>query len=500
VSADTNRGASTGANLDATALAERIRSGAITAREVVDAALERARADRFGAVRSVDEEAARRRADELDATRATHGEAVGPLHGVPILLKANLCRLGSTTDCGSALLASYRPPHSATAVDRLEIAGAVVIGTTHMDEFGMGSTGEHCAFGRTTNPRTPSGSAPLAPGGSSSGSAAAVAAGIVPIALGSDTGGSVRQPAAFCEVFGHKPTWGGVSRFGLVAFASSLDTVGALARSARDLELVLACMAGRDRYDATTFDLDVERRPSDLAGVRIGAIDARAMPGVAEDVAAAYASTLEHARELGAAIERIELPHLEHGVPAYYVIASAEASSNLARYDGVRYGARVDGDGSLESMTTATRDTGFGPEVARRVLMGTHVLSSGFYDAWFDRAARVRRLVVRDFEAAHAAVDLVALPTAPTPAFELGSVRDPLELYRGDALTVPASLAGLPATSLPALRDGDGGRPGIGVQLIGPGGADMRVLAAARALRPAAVDAVDALDASGGAA
>lgn len=477
---------SAGANTDATALAERIRSGATTARAVVDAALERARDDRFGAVRALDEDGARDRADELDTLFAAKNATVGPLHGVPILLKANLCRLGSATDCGSKLLEHYRAPYSATAVDRLEQAGAIVIGTTRMDEFGMGSTGENGAFGATTNPRTPSGSAPLTPGGSSSGSAAAVAAGIVPIALGSDTGGSVRQPAAFCEVFGHKPTWGAVSRFGLVAFASSLDTVGALARSARDLELALACMAGRDRHDATSFDLDTRTHTSDLDGVRIGALDASAMSGIAEDVAAAYAATLERARELGAAVETVELPHLEHGVPAYHVVASAEASSNLARYDGVRYGTRVDGDGSLESMTTATRDAGFGDEVVRRVLMGTHVLSSGFYGAWFDRAARVRRLVARDFERAFANVDLVAMPTTPTPAFELGSVRDPLELYRGDALTVPASLAGLPATSLPAL--GAGNAIGIGVQFIGPPRSDARGLAAAAALRPGAVD------------
>lgn len=483
----TDSNSNSDSNPDATELAERIRSGTTTAREAVDLAIARARTDRFGAVRRLDEDRARRDADQLDAQLESTGRTAGPLHGVPMLVKANLCHLGSTADCGSKLLEHYRPPHSATAVDRLRIAGAVVIGTTHMDEFGMGSTGENCAFGATTNPRTPSDGPALTPGGSSSGSAAAVAAGIVPIALGSDTGGSVRQPAAFCEVFGHKPTWGAVSRFGLVAFASSLDTVGALARSARDLELAITCMAGVDHYDATTFDLDVATHSNELDGVRIGALDLGSMPGLREEVVAAYASTLERAKELGATVDTIELPHLEHGVAAYYVIASAEASSNLARYDGVRYGTRVEGDGSLESMTTSTRDAGFGPEVARRVLMGTHVLSSGFYEAWFDRAARVRRLVARDFERAHANVDLIALPTAPTPAFELGSVRDPLELYRGDALTVPASLAGLPATSVPAVRS-HSASPGIGVQLIGPSGADMQVLAAARALRPGTVE------------
>ncbi|QDU85357.1 Glutamyl-tRNA(Gln) amidotransferase subunit A [Planctomycetes bacterium Pla163] len=480
---------------DAHDVARRIADGTQSAESTVGAALERARTDPFGCFEALDEEAALERARELDRARSG-GASCGPLFGVPIAIKSNICVDGELTTCGSRLLAGHRSIYDATAVERLVAAGAVVVGTTRMDEFGMGSSGENCASGATTNPRTPAGGAARSPGGSSSGSAAAVAAGIVPLALGSDTGGSVRQPAAFCGVFGHKPTWGRVSRHGLVAFASSLDTIGTLARSARDLELALAVMAGPDGRDSTAFertDLDRELAAPDardanrpLAGLRLGVFDDSALTDVDPHVLERFTRTLERARELGAELVTVDLPHHRHGVAVYYVLAPAEASSNLARYDGVRYGRRVEAGTSLEDMMTATRTEGFGHEVTRRILLGTHVLSSGFYEAWFDRAARVRRAVADDFAAAFESVDLIATPTAPTTPFTLGEDVDPLVRYRGDALTIPASLAGLPAVSVPV--DVEPGRT-VGLQLIGPATADLSVLRAAAALRPDSVEA-----------
>jgi aspartyl-tRNA(Asn)/glutamyl-tRNA(Gln) amidotransferase subunit A len=473
---------------DATELAARAARGDHSAEALCELALAAAAADRCGAYAVVGADRARERARELDRLRA-RGGALGPLHGVPVAVKSNLCVQGAETNAGSRMLAGYAPPYDATAVARLHAAGAVVIGSTHMDEFGMGSTGENSALGTPHNPR--GGAARrLTAGGSSSGSAAAVAAGLVPLALGSDTGGSVRQPAAFCGLFGLKPTWGRISRFGLIAFASSLDTVGVLARSARDLELALARLAGPDGRDATALATHFAPEPesnSGLAGRRIGTLPPAASTGLSPAVAEAHAAALERCRELGASVVEIDLPHAHHAVATYYVIATAEASSNLARFDGVRYGQRRDGDGSLPGMIAATRNAGFGDEVVRRIAMGTHVLSSGFYEAWFERAARVRRLVARDFERAFATVDLVALPSAPTEAFELGSVQDPLALYRGDALTLPASLAGLPAVSVPCPRPA-GALP-VGLQFVGPACGDARVLAAARAFAPHVVEA-----------
>lgn len=473
---------------DATAVARAIASGATTAVATIERALAAAASDRCNAFAEVRAEAALVRARALDDARAS-GAPLGVLHGVPVAVKTNICAVGFETNAGSRILAGHRPLYDATAVERLLAAGAVVIGTTHMDEFGMGSTGENSAFGVPLNPHSQRGER-LTAGGSSSGSAAAVASGAVALALGSDTGGSVRQPAAFCGVFGAKPTWGRVSRHGLVAFASSLDTVGVLARSARDLELALRVTSGPDGRDATALAEAFEPRTSDgLAGKRVGVLAAHALAGLAPDVARVYEHACDELRERGATLVEVELPHSLHAVACYYVVATAEASSNLARYDGVRYGVRVDGDGSLAGMMAATRSACFGDEVLRRIAMGTHVLSSGFYEAWFDRAARVRRAIANDFTRAFEHVDLVATPTAPTTAFALGSVLDPLVLYRGDALTLPASLAGLPAVSAPC-RVPAGHLP-VGLQFCAPFGADAVALAAARAFAPQIVAHVE---------
>ncbi|MEZ5977982.1 MAG: amidase family protein [Planctomycetota bacterium] len=468
---------------DATSIAESCARGERSVESVVADAIARAEADPFGAMAEVRAELALERARELDRRRAA-GEAPGPLHGVPFAIKANLCARGFETHCGSRLLAGWRAPYDATSVERLLAAGAVPR-TTHMDEFGMGSSGENSAYEVPRNPRDSGRTC----GGSSSGSASAVASGVVPFALGSDTGGSVRQPAAFCGVFGLKPTWGRVSRHGLVAFASSLDTVGVLARSARDLERVLAAASGADGRDATATTTRFEPRAEldGLDGITFGVPTFARGDGLRGDVASAFDAALERLAGLGARLVDVEIPQAEHAVATYYVVATAEASSNLARFDGVRYGERVDGDGTLDGMYAATRTHGFGDEVVRRVLLGTHVLSSGFYEAWFDRAARVRRLLSDGFDRAFATVDAVVSPTAPTRAFELGSVPDPLELYRGDALTIPASLAGLPAVSAPCDVEG---LP-VGLQIVAPRGADALAIALARAFAPGSVPAAE---------
>ncbi len=473
---------------DATALRAAIVAGERSARDAVDEALARiARADkRLNAFLAVDAEGARARADALDAARA-RGAEPGPLFGVPVALKANMCLEGLEASCASRILAGWRPPYTATFVQRLLDAGAVPVGTTNMDEFAMGSSGESSAFGPTRNPW----SLAHVPGGSSSGSAAAVAAGLVPLALGSDTGGSVRQPAAFCGLVGFKPTYGRVSRYGLVAFGSSLDQVSPLARSVRDVELALRVIAGPDPADSTCVDAPAPEpaaAPPDLAGVRVG-VPAEHFPDALDDaVRARVLGAVETLAALGAQIVDVSLPHTKYAVPAYYVVATAEASSNLARYDGVRYGLRAAGDGSLQGMFAATREAGFGAEVKRRILLGTYALSSGYYDAWYGRALHVRRRILADYERAFERVDVIVGPTAPTAAFELGAlVGDPVAMYLADILTTPASLAGLPAASVPCgLVDAGGARLPVGVQLVGPRLADARVLGVARAYEAAA--------------
>ncbi|TAJ24917.1 MAG: Asp-tRNA(Asn)/Glu-tRNA(Gln) amidotransferase subunit GatA [Planctomycetota bacterium] len=455
------------------------RTNAVAAAEQALARLEKSRGA-LNAVLAVDRDGALARARELDR-RSASGTDVGPLAGVPFALKANMCLAGVEANCASRVLAGYKPPYTATFVQRLLDAGANPIAITNMDEFAMGSSGENSAYGTTKNPwdlaRTP--------GGSSSGSAALVAAGVVPFALGSDTGGSVRQPAALSNLAGYKPTYGRISRYGLIAFASSLDQVSPFARSVADVELVTRTMCGHDERDTTSLPepaFDAAPDADSLRGLRIGVPDEYFPATLDAAVRARTEEALAVLERAGAQLVRVSLPHSEHAIATYYVVATAEASSNLARYDGVRYGPRAAGDGSLQSMYAATRAQGFGDEVKRRILLGTYVLSSGYYDAWYRRALKVRTLLLRDFERAFERCDIVAGPTSPTAAFKLGEKSDdPVAMYLSDVLTVPASLAGLPALSLPCGFVADGAsRLPIGLQLIGPARADARVLALGR--------------------
>jgi aspartyl-tRNA(Asn)/glutamyl-tRNA(Gln) amidotransferase subunit A len=476
------------AELDACALREEVASGRRSAASAVAECF--ARIDALDAplkvFLSIERARAQVRAAEIDRALAA-GETPGALCGVPVALKSNMCLEGFESNCGSRMLAGWRAPYTATFLQRLLEAGAIPVGMTNMDEFAMGSSSENSAFGPSRNPWA----SEYTPGGSSSGSAVAVAAGIVPLSFGSDTGGSVRQPAALCGIHGMKPSWGRVSRYGLIAFGSSLDQVSPFARSVRDLERALQVTSGRDERDATCLDLDplqplVPEDEQSLAGVRIG-VPREYLPATLDgEVAAAVRAALQRLASLGAELREVSLPHTEYAIPCYYVVATAEASSNLARYDGVRYGLREQGSGSLQSMFAATRGAGFGPEVKRRILLGTYVLSAGYHDEWYGRALKVRALIARDFERAFEEVDLVAGPTSPTPAFRLGErASDPVAMYLADALTVPASLAGLPAISTPCgFSSGSPALP-IGLQLIGPMRADARVLRVARAFEAA---------------
>jgi aspartyl-tRNA(Asn)/glutamyl-tRNA(Gln) amidotransferase subunit A len=425
-------------------------------------------------------------ADDLNAFVWVAGEAPGepvsgPLAGVPLGVKDLFCTEGVPSQAGSKILEGYRPPYTASVVARLAQAGAPLLAKTNQDEFAMGSSNENSAFGPVLNPWDRS----RVPGGSSGGSAAAVAAGLVPWALGTDTGGSIRQPAALCGIVGLKPTYGAVSRFGMIAFASSLDQAGPLTRDVTDAALLFRHMAGRDPRDSTSIGLPEEvRLPSAqrLDGIRLGVPDDLTGEGVEPGVMAAFEAALDRARELGATVERVALPHADYGLSAYYVLAPAEASSNLARFDGVRYGLRVEAD-DLLTMYTRTRHDGFGTEVKRRIMLGTYALSSGYYDAYYGRAQRVRTKIAEDFNAAFEAVDFVVTPTSPGVAFELGAkTGDPLSMYLNDYFTVPMSLAGIPAISIPCgLSEG---LP-VGLQLAGPAFSENRVLDAAFALEQA---------------
>ncbi|MEI6667589.1 MAG: Asp-tRNA(Asn)/Glu-tRNA(Gln) amidotransferase subunit GatA [Acidobacteriota bacterium] len=450
----------------ATAIHARFVRGDISASEACDTALARIAAGNadLNAFLLVDQDGARRRAADLDT--APDRAACGALAGVPVAIKDNLSTAGLDTTAGSRMLQGYRPPYTATAVARLEAAGAVVVGKTNCDEFAMGSSNEHSAFGPVRNPwardRTP--------GGSSGGSAAAVAAGMAPIALGSDTGGSVRQPAGFCGIVGIRPTYGRVSRYGLVSFASSLDQIGVFATTVADAARVLGVMAGEDPRDATTASAPVPdwtaALTGDIRGCRIGVPTALIASGVDPDVAHAVATAASVLRDRGATVEHVDLPHSALAIPVYYVIATAEASSNLARYDGVRYGHRTDEPGSLLQMYERSRDEGFGAEVKRRIILGTFVLSAGYSDAFYARAQQVRRVITAELESVLTGVDAVLLPTSPTPAFRLGErLDDPLQMYLADVFTVGSSLAGLPALSMPGGYSASG-LP-IGIQLIG---------------------------------
>lgn len=389
---------------------------------------------------------ARARAAALDRLAAP----AGPLHGVPVALKDNILVKGTVATAGSRMLETFISPYDATVVEKLEAAGAVIIGKTTCDEFAMGSSTENSAFGPAKNPVDPT----RTPGGSSGGSAVAVAAGMTPLALGSDTGGSIRQPAALCGVVGLKPTYGRVSRYGLIAFASSLDQIGPFTTSARDAALVLEVIAGHDPRDATSANRPVPAYTSALtgsvAGLRIGMPMRLLEDGVDPEVRQAFVAAAVRLSAAGADIIDIELPHSQHAIPVYYLVATAEASANLARYDGVRFGARAAGGGSLTEMYDATRGRGFGAEVKRRIMLGTYVLSAGYYDAYYLKAQRVRTLIRRDFEDAFAKVDTIMMPTSPVPAFRFGErVDDPLQMYLADVFTVSANLAGIPAISVP---------------------------------------------------
>ncbi|MEO6864618.1 MAG: Asp-tRNA(Asn)/Glu-tRNA(Gln) amidotransferase subunit GatA [Gemmatimonadaceae bacterium] len=407
--------------------------------------------------------------------------------GVPIAVKDNIATLDMPTTCASRILAGYTSPYEATAVTKLRASGAVVIAKTNMDEFAMGSSTETSAYGPTRNPIDPE----RTPGGSSGGSAAAVAAGITAIALGSETGGSVRQPAAFCGVVGIKPTYGRISRFGLVAFGSSLDQIGVCARTVREGAVATYAMSGRDPYDSTSADLPVPMSPPDvqayrgktLDGVTIGIPTEYFPPSLDPDVRARCDVAIEVLRGLGAKIVEVSLPHTSLAIPVYYIIAPAEASSNLARFDGVRYGPRAADTADLRAMYDATRSRGFGPEVQRRIMIGTYVLSHGYYDAYYKKAQSVRALITRDFSAVFATgVDALFTPTTPTPAFRLGAVTDPYEMYMSDIFTVTANLAGIPAISIPIGRVG--GLP-IGGQFLATHFDEPRMFHVAAALEAA---------------
>jgi aspartyl-tRNA(Asn)/glutamyl-tRNA(Gln) amidotransferase subunit A len=460
-------------SLSAVEAAERVRAGELAPAEVFAAYRDRAAADELNAFLWV--------ADDAGAGAQPATSALG---GVPVAAKDLFCTEGVPSQAGSRILEGYRPPYTATVVRRLAEAGAPLLGKTNQDEFAMGSSTENSGYGPTLNPwdRT------RVPGGSSGGSAAAVAAGLAPWAIGTDTGGSIRQPAALCGIVGLKPTYGACSRYGMIAFASSLDQAGPLARDVRDAALLFAHMVGRDERDATSLEFPEEVRLPEaerLDGIRLGvpeelsSDEAGIEPGVRE----AFEASLRLAEELGATVQSIELPHAPHALSAYYLIAPAEASSNLARFDGVRYGLRVDGDASLLEMYERTRAAGFGPEVKRRIMLGTYALSSGYYDAYYGRAQRVRTKISEDFRAAFERVDFVVTPTSPTVAFPLGAkTDDPLAMYLSDYFTVPMPLAGIPAISIPnGLSEG---LP-VGLQLAGPAFGENRLLDAAHALEQA---------------
>ena len=425
-----------------------IAARACTAEEACRAALDRIAAvdGRLHAFHLVDAERALNRARALDA-QAT---PAGPLHGVPIAIKDNIVIRDMTTTAGSRILEHFRPPFDATVIERLERAGAVIVGKTICDEFAMGSSTENSAFGPSRNPWDQA----RTPGGSSGGSAVAVAAGMTPLALGSDTGGSIRQPAALCGIVGMKPTYGRVSRYGLIAFASSLDQIGPFSRTVADAALCLDAIAGHDPSDATSSSRAVPSFSAaltgDIRGLRVGVPRHLFASGVDDDVQAAFDESLRVLQSRGATIVDVELPHSRFAIPVYYLVATAEASANLARFDGVRYGHRAAKPASLGEMYERTRAEGFGAEVKRRIMLGTYVLSAGYYDAYYLKAQQVRTLIRRDFERAFEAADVIAGPTSPTPAFLLGErASDPLQMYLADVFTVSAPLAGLPAISVP---------------------------------------------------
>jgi aspartyl-tRNA(Asn)/glutamyl-tRNA(Gln) amidotransferase subunit A len=458
--------------LTASQAAEQIRAGAVDSSELFEAYRSRAAADELNAFTWVADAAP---ANPDPPTRDA------PLAGVPVAVKDLFCTEGIPSQSGSKILEGYRPPYTATVVRHLQQAGAPILAKTNQDEFAMGSSNENSAYGPVRNPWDRE----RVPGGSSGGSAAAVAAGLAPWALGTDTGGSIRQPAALCGIVGLKPTYGACSRYGMIAFASSLDQAGPLTRDVADAALLFGRMVGRDACDSTSLRFPEEVRvptAERLDGIRLGVPEELSGEGIEQGVLDNFRRTLDLAAELGAQVETMRLPHAPHALSAYYVLAPAEASSNLARYDGVRYGMRVDAD-DLVSMYTETRHDGFGPEVKRRVMLGTYALSAGYYDAYYGRAQQVRTKIAEDFHAAFDRFDFIVTPTAPSVAFELGAkTADPWAMYVNDYCTVPISLAGIPAISIPSGLSED--LP-VGFQIAGPAFSENRILDAAHALERA---------------
>ena len=465
-------------------IAEKVSSGEITARSVVEQHIEIINdiEPDVNAFNLVTAEKALIDADEIDSKIAS-GETLGPLAGVPISVKDNLCTRGVETTCSSKILEGWKPPYDATVIEKLKEAGAIIIGKTNLDEFAMGSSTENSAFGPTRNPHN----LERVPGGSSGGSAAAVAAGFSPLALGSDTGGSIRQPAALCGVVGVKPTYGRVSRYGLVAFASSLDQVGPFANTVSDAALTLEVISGHDPRDSTS----IPEKPLDISGVlddgvrgmRIGVIEelsGKGLGGISQDVLSRVEEAIKVLSNAGADVESASVPASVYGLSAYYVIAPAEASSNLARYDGIRFGPRTEAATTAETMT-ATRTKGFGDEVKRRIMLGTYALSAGYYDAYYGKSQRVRTLIMNDFAKAYEKFDILISPTAPTTAFPLGDkTADPMQMYLQDVCTIPSNLAGHPAMSVP-FGSGADGMP-VGIQILAPAMAEREMFQAAKIL------------------
>jgi aspartyl-tRNA(Asn)/glutamyl-tRNA(Gln) amidotransferase subunit A len=438
----------------------------------------------IGAYLTLCKERAMAQADRMDRM-AAEGRSMPPLGGVPIAIKDVMCTADVRTTAGSKILGNFIPPYDCTAVARLEAAGAIVLGKLNCDEFAMGSSNENSAFHPVRNPRDPS----RVPGGSSGGSAAAVAANMAVATLGSDTGGSIRQPASFCGVVGMMPTYGRVSRYGLIAFASSLDHIGPLARNVKDAATVLRTIAGRDPMDATSADIPVPDYVAELEkpvrGLKVGVAKEYFGEGLDAEVRSAVEAAIQKLAQLGCEVIPVSLPHTEYAIPTYYIVATAEASSNLARYDGVRYGYRAENVRTLSDMYRRTRDQGFGSEVKRRVMLGTYVLSAGYYDAYYLKAQKVRTLLTRDFEEAFRKVDAIVTPTSPTAAFKLGEkVDDPLAMYLADIYTVTADLAGIPGVSIPCGETRE--KLPIGLQILGKHFDETTILRLAHAYEQAA--------------
>ncbi len=462
-------------------LKDLLASRKVTAREIAEAHLRHIEVTepQLSAFNIVASELALRQADSIDKL-CDSGEPLPPLAGIPMAIKDNICLMGYPTTCSSKILENFHPPYQATVIERLEEAGAVFLGKTNMDEFAMGSSTENSAFKLTHNPWDTR----MVPGGSSGGSAAAVSSGQAVVALGSDTGGSIRQPASLCGVVGMKPTYGLVSRYGLVAFASSLDQIGPLGRCVEDVAIVLSALSGHDPRDSTSLPQEPQRflayLKKETSGLRIGVISELLAEGIDAEVKDAVLSAAATFRQLGAEVEEVSMPNSRHALPVYYIIATAEASANLARYDGVKYGLRDKTASDIISMYCQTRHDGFGAEVKRRIMLGTYALSSGYYDAYYKKAQQVRTLVKQDFDRAYEKFDILLCPTSPTVAFELGSkTEDPLQMYLSDIATIPANLAGIPGISVPCGFS-RGGLP-IGLQLLAPALDDAKLLWAAYA-------------------